>query len=213
MSRTPTGLIAILRGLTPPESEAIGQALYAAGFRALEVPVNSPHPYESIRRLRENLPEDCIIGAGTVLRTSDVELARAAGSNLVVSPNTNQEVIKATLAAGMLSYPGAATPTEALAAIEAGATSLKLFPAETIGVSGMKAWRAVLPGDIEMLPVGGIDTENLPVWAHAGAGGAGIGSTLYRPGRSAGEVGTRAAQLIAAWAAAKDQVPCASNFP
>lgn len=197
-----TGLIAILRGLTPPESEPIGQALYAAGFRSLEVPLNSPDPYQSIRRLRASLPEDCAVGAGTVLKAAEVQVAREAGSTMIVSPNTNLDVIRATVAAGMRSYPGVATPTEAFTAIDAGATSLKLFPAESIGIPGMTAWRAVLPAEVDMLPVGGIDRANLARWAAAGAGGAGIGTTLYKPGRNAADVGARAAELVAAWAAA-----------
>lgn len=204
MSQQQTGLIAILRGLTPPEAETIGTALYTAGFRALEVPLNSPHPYKSIRRLRDSLPQDCLVGAGTVLTTSDVGLAQSAGSDMIVSPNTNPDVIRATLETGMLSYPGAATPTEAFAAINAGASRLKLFPAETIGVKGMKAWQAVLPNGVEMLPVGGIDHSNLPLWAAAGAGGAGIGTTLYKPGRNAADVAARATELIAAWTTAEE---------
>jgi 2-dehydro-3-deoxyphosphogalactonate aldolase len=202
MTTKQTGLVAILRGLTPPESEPIGEALYAAGFRCLEVPLNSPDPYKSIQRLRASLPADCAIGAGTVLTVRDVHLAREAGSSLVISPNTNPEVIRATVAAGMRSYPGVATPTEAFAAVQAGATRLKLFPANTIGIAGMLAWRAVLPEDVEMLPVGGIVSADLPAWAKAGAGGAGIGTTLYQPGRSAADIGEHAAELIAAWTGA-----------
>ncbi|CCQ44444.1 KDPG and KHG aldolase family protein [Pseudarthrobacter siccitolerans] len=194
--------MAILRGLTPPESEAIGAALYAGGFRSIEVPVNSPDPYRTIRRLRSSLPDDCTVGAGTVLRTAEVQLAHQAGSTMIVSPNTNPKVIRAAVAAGMRSYPGVATPTEAFTAIDAGATSLKLFPAESIGITGMRAWRAVLPPEVEMVPVGGIDAANLARWAAAGAGGAGIGTTLYKPGRNAADVGARAAELIAAWTSA-----------
>jgi 2-dehydro-3-deoxyphosphogalactonate aldolase len=197
-----TGLVAILRGITPAEAEAIGKALYETGFRSIEVPLNSPDPLESIRLIRAALPEDCAVGAGTVLTTGQVELVREAGSDMVVSPNMNTDVIRATVAAGMRSYPGVATPTEAFAAIDAGATALKLFPADSVGIGGMQAWRPVLPPGTELLPVGGIDAENLGAWVAAGAAGAGIGSTLYKPGRSADDVATRAAELMAAWRSA-----------
>jgi 2-dehydro-3-deoxyphosphogalactonate aldolase len=199
MTASSTGLVAILRGITPEESESIGKALYAAGFRALEVPLNSPEPFESIRRLRASLPGDCAVGAGTVLTVEDVQRAREAGSDIIVSPNANPEVIRATVAAGMRSYPGVATPTEAFAAVHAGATSLKLFPSGAVGIAGMKAWRDVLPAEVEMLPVGGVDSSNLAEWIAAGAGGAGIGSSLYKPGRGADDVAARAAALMAAW--------------
>lgn len=199
MSSSSTGLIAILRGLTPEEAPEIGRVLYTAGFRSVEVPLNSPAPFESIRRMRSSLPADCSVGAGTVLTVEDVLRAREAGSDIIVSPNTNAQVIRATVAAGMRSYPGVATPTDAFTAVQAGATSLKLFPSDAVGIAGMKAWLAVLPADVELLPVGGIDSSNIAAWAAAGAGGAGIGSTLYKPERSADDVADRAAGLIAAW--------------
>jgi 2-dehydro-3-deoxyphosphogalactonate aldolase len=194
-----TGLVAILRGITPAEAEPVAKALYAAGFRAIEVPLNSPDPFESIKTMRSVLPEDCAVGAGTVLTVEDVERAREAGSNIIVSPNTDSQVIEATVKAGMRSYPGVATATEAFTALKAGATSLKLFPSDAVGIDGMKAWLAVLPSNVELLPVGGVDSSNLAAWAAAGARGAGIGSTLYKPGRSAEEVATRAAELMTAW--------------
>lgn len=198
-----TGLVAILRGITPAEAEAVGHALYDTGFRYVEVPLNSPDPLESIRLIRAALPEDCAVGAGTVLTTEQVESARQAGSDIIVSPNMDQDVIRATVAAGMRSYPGVATPTEAFAALAAGATALKLFPADSVGIGGMQAWQPVLPEGTEMLPVGGIDASNLGDWVAAGAAGAGIGSTLYKPGRSADDVAARAAELMAAWRSAQ----------
>ncbi|MCH6470198.1 2-dehydro-3-deoxy-6-phosphogalactonate aldolase [Sinomonas terrae] len=194
-----TGLVAILRGITPPEAEAIGRVLYGAGFRYVEVPLNSPDPLESIKLIRAALPEDCAVGAGTVLTVGQVELAKEAGSDIIVSPNMDQEVIRTTVGSGMRSYPGVATPSEAFAALAAGATALKLFPADSVGIGGMQAWRPVLPAGTEILPVGGISSSNLGEWVAAGAGGAGIGSTLYKPGRSAEDVGQRAAELMAAW--------------
>lgn len=194
-----TGLVAILRGITPQEAEAIGHVLYSAGFRYIEVPLNSPDPLESIRLIRAALPADCAVGAGTVLTAGQVELVKDAGSDFVVSPNMDPEVIKATVAAGMRSYPGVATPSEAFAALAAGATALKLFPADSIGIGGMQAWRPVLPPGTELLPVGGISASNLGEWVRGGAAGAGIGSTLYKPGRAADDVAARAAELMAAW--------------
>lgn len=200
MNTTPsTGLVAILRGITPAESEGVAKALYAAGFRSIEVPLNSPEPFESIRIIRGALPEDCSVGAGTVLSVQDAERAREAGSDIIVSPNMDPQVIEATVRMGMRSYPGVATPTEAFAAIEAGAGSLKLFPSDAVGIDGMKAWLAVLPSDVELLPVGGVDSDNLAAWAAAGAGGAGIGSTLYKAGRTVEEVSARAVELVTAW--------------
>lgn len=199
MNTTPTGLVAILRGLTPGEAPKIGETLHAAGFRSLEIPLNSPRPFESIERLRSLLPPDCSVGAGTVLTPEDVERAKDAGSDIIVSPNTNVDVINRSVALEMRSYPGVATPTEAFTAIDAGATSLKLFPADAVGIPGMKAWRAVLPSHIELLPVGGVDESNLAAWIAGGAGGAGIGGTLYKPGHSPAEVGTRARKLMSVW--------------
>ncbi|MDQ0735898.1 2-dehydro-3-deoxy-6-phosphogalactonate aldolase [Arthrobacter agilis] len=199
MSSTPTGLIAILRGLTPSEAPAIGRALYSAGVRILEVPLNSPDPLESIRLLREDLPQDARVGAGTVLTRAQVADVAAAAGELIVSPNADTDVIAAAVSRGLLSYPGVATPTEAFAALGAGATALKIFPSETVGIAGMKAWSSVLPAGTQLLPVGGIDDRTLTPWLQAGAGGAGIGSWLYTPGRSAEEVSARAASLVDAW--------------
>ncbi|TDT78685.1 2-keto-3-deoxy-phosphogalactonate aldolase [Arthrobacter sp. AG258] len=199
MTSTPTGLIAILRGLTPQEAPAVGRALYRAGIRTLEVPLNSPDPLESIRRLREDLPHDARVGAGTVLTRTHATDVAEAGGQLIVSPNANAEVIAATVSLGLASYPGVATPSEAFAALEAGATALKIFPSETVGIAGMRAWTSVLPEETQLLPVGGIDDQTLTPWLEAGAAGAGIGSWLYKPGRSVEEVAARAGSLVALW--------------
>lgn len=204
MNRTPTGLVAILRGLSPQEAPEVGQRLYQAGFRALEVPLNSPDPLASIRVLRGILPQDCAVGAGTVVTVEEVRAAQDAGSNLIVSPAMDPEVIAETVRLGLRSYPGVATPTEAFAAVKAGARSLKLFPSDAVGIAGMKAWQAVIPASVEFLPVGGIDAENLKDWVAAGATGAGIGSSLYTPGITSEDLSARAATLVQAWRSAYD---------
>lgn len=181
-------LIAILRGVQPDEVVAIGRGLVAAGFRLIEVPLNSPDPIESIRRLAADLGDQATVGGGTVLAAAEVSQIAGAGGSLVVSPNFNSAVVAATRAAGMLSGPGVATPTEAFAAIEAGADFLKLFPAEQLSPAVLRAWRAVLPAGIPLVPVGGITPESLPPWQAAGATGFGLGSALYRPGMNAEEV-------------------------
>lgn len=195
----PTGLVAILRGVRPDEILAIGGALIDAGFTAIEIPLNSPDPFDSIERLAAAAPEGCVIGAGTVLTVDDVVRAESAGARIMVSPNANPEVIAAATRRGMRAYPGVATPTEAFSAVDAGARNLKLFPSDAVGISGMKAWRAVLPADVEMLPVGGVDENNLADWIAAGADGAGLGTNLYRPGDDAAEVARRARTLQDIW--------------
>jgi 2-dehydro-3-deoxyphosphogalactonate aldolase len=198
---TATGLIAILRGITPEDVVAVGSALADAGFAAIEVPLNSPRPFESIERLAAAVGDVCVVGAGTVLSVDDVIRAEASGSRIIVSPNTDVDVIGAAVARNLRPYPGAATPTEAFLAVGAGARSVKLFPSDSIGTAGMKAWRAVLPPDVELLPVGGVDRTNLAEWAAAGAGGAGLGTCLYRPGDSADAVRDRALTLLDIWSA------------
>lgn len=195
-----TGLIAIIRGVTPEEAPSIAQALYDGGFRKVEVPLNSPDPFESIRLIRERLPEDCLVGAGTVLSPEAVEQAAHAGSQIIVSPNMDVSVIRETVKLGLSSYPGVATITEAFTALAAGATALKLFPGSLIGIEGMKAWSSVLPQGTELLPVGGVGAENLADWLAAGAVGAGIGGSLYRAGDDPNEVQKRAAELTRIWA-------------
>jgi 2-dehydro-3-deoxyphosphogalactonate aldolase len=197
-------LIAILRGVRADEVEAIGDVLADAGFTLIEVPLNSPDPLDSIARLAKRFAGRAMIGAGTVLRTADVAAVRAAGGAMIISPNANPAVIAATAAAGLASLPGIATPTEAFAALDAGASALKLFPAEASNPQILKAMRAVLPADTRVLPVGGVTPESMAPWREAGAAGFGLGSALYRVGMSAAEVGGRArafAQALARWKA------------
>jgi 2-dehydro-3-deoxyphosphogalactonate aldolase len=194
------GLIAILRGITPEESVAVGEALYAAGFRLIEVPLNSPQPLESIHRIRAALPEDCVVGAGTVLDPNAVDAVREAGGGLIVMPHSDAAVIRAAKRLGLLCTPGVATPTEAFAALAAGADGLKLFPAEQLGPAVLKAWRAVLPRELPLLPVGGIRPDNMAPYVAAGANGFGLGSALYAPGRGAAEVAAAAQAFQRAWA-------------
>ena len=193
------GLIAILRGITPAESEAIGQELYAAGFRLIEVPLNSPEPLDSIRAMRAALPTDCLIGAGTVLNPDDCARIQQAGGELIVMPHSDPAVIRRAKELGMASCPGVATPTEAFAALAAGADVLKMFPAEQLGPAVLKAWRAVMRPPIALAPVGGITPDNIAIYAQAGASGFGLGSALYKPGLSAAQVGQNARAFIAAW--------------
>jgi 2-dehydro-3-deoxyphosphogalactonate aldolase len=200
-------LVAILRGLRPEEALAVGGALVEAGFRILEVPLNSPDPFESIRLLAGALGERVLVGAGTVTDPGDVERLQAAGGRLVVMPHGDPEVIRAAKTSGLACAPGVATPTEAFAAIRAGADALKLFPAETLGPATLKAWRAVLPPATSVLPVGGIAPENMAPWRAAGASGFGLGSALYRPGDTPPEVGERAARFAAAWRAGAGAAP------
>jgi 2-dehydro-3-deoxyphosphogalactonate aldolase len=192
-------LVAILRGVTPDEVVPIGRVLVEAGFRLIEVPLNSPDPIESIRRLAAALGNTATVGGGTVLSSDDVAAVAAAGGSLVVSPTMQPGVIAATRAAGMLSGPGVCTPTEAFAAIEAGADFLKLFPAEQLGPTVLKAWRAVLPQDMPLVPVGGITPESMALWRAAGAAGFGLGSALYKPGITATDVRRVAEFFVAAW--------------
>lgn len=194
-------LAAILRGLHPDEAVEVGEALVAAGFRCLEVPLNSPEPLVSIRRLRDALDGRAVVGAGTVLSREAVMAVADAGGQLVISPNTDAEVIRATKAAGLVSLPGFFTPTEAFTALAAGADVLKLFPAELGGPAGLKAVRAVLPVQTRVYAVGGVTPETVGAWIAAGASGFGIGSAIYKPGRSAEDAGREAARFVAAWKA------------
>ena len=191
-------LIAILRGVKPDEVEAIGQALVEAGFTLIEVPLNSPDPLDSIGRLADRLKGRAVVGAGTVLTTADVAAVADAGGTMIISPNTNIEVIAAAAGAGLVSLPGFATPSEAFAALAAGATALKLFPAEAASPAVLKAMRAVVPAGTRLLPVGGIAPDSMAPWLAAGAAGFGLGSALYRPGMGASEVSDRARAFIAA---------------
>lgn len=192
-------LVAILRGVRPAEVVEIGEALVDAGFTLIEVPLNSPDPLDSISRLARALEGRAVIGAGTVLGAADVESVRRAGGALIVSPNTSVPVIEAAVHAGLASLPGVATPSEAFKALEAGATALKLFPAEGASPAVLKAMRAVLPKDARVLPVGGITPDALQPWLAAGAVGFGLGSALYSPGLTAKQVEQRARSFIDAF--------------
>ena len=193
-------LVAILRGLRPEEAVDVGQALVGAGFSCLEVPLNSPEPLDSIRRLRDALDGRAVVGAGTVLTPQAVQDVADAGGQLVISPNADPRVIERTKAQGLFSMPGFFTPTEAFSALEAGADVLKLFPAELAGPGAVKAIKAVLPKGQPLYAVGGVDPDNMAAWRAAGADGFGIGSALYKPGQTAEEVGAVARAFVSAWA-------------
>jgi 2-dehydro-3-deoxyphosphogalactonate aldolase len=195
----PLPLVAILRGLHPGEAPAVGDALVGAGFRILEVPLNSPQPLESIRILADRYGRERLVGAGTVLDPARVRDIADAGGRIVVMPHADVAVIRAAKQAGLYCVPGVATPTEAFAALDAGADALKLFPAEQASPAVLKAWRAVLPPGTAVLPVGGIAPDTMAPWLAAGAAGFGIGSSLYAPGRAADDVGARAQAFAQAW--------------
>lgn len=190
-------LIAILRGIRPDEAVGIGQALQSAGFRVIEVPLNSPEPLESIRCMSAALP-DCVIGAGTVTQVEQIAPIGQAGGQLIVMPHADTAVIRAAKAAGFSCMPGVATPTEAFAAIAAGADGLKLFPAEMLGPAVVRALRAVLPRELRVAPVGSITPDNLGEYRAAGANAFGLGGALYRPGHSAADVARNAAAFVEA---------------
>jgi len=179
--KDPATLIAILRGLTESDAAAVGRCLYEAGLRTVEVPLNSPEPLRTITTLRALLPDDCLVGAGTVLTAEQVRLCHDAGAQIIVSPNTDTGVITETLELGMQSLPGTATPSEAFRAIGAGATRIKIFPAAQVGFDGLKAWTAVVPREIGLIPVGGVDRSNIGAWLAAGGSATGARS-LVRAG-------------------------------
>jgi 2-dehydro-3-deoxyphosphogalactonate aldolase len=194
-------LIAILRGIRPQEVPAAADALTSAGFRIIEIPLNSPEPLESLRHLAGRT--GLLVGAGTVLSPAEVEAVAAAGGRLMVAPNADREVIAAAKRLGMVTIPGVATPTEAFAALAAGADGLKMFPAEILPPKAVKAWRAVLPASLALLPVGGVTPESMADYLAAGADGFGLGSALYKPGMSAVELGQRAKAFATAYRALK----------
>jgi 2-dehydro-3-deoxyphosphogalactonate aldolase len=194
----PTGLIAILRGITPADAPEVGDTLRDAGFRRLEVTLNSPDPFTSIELLAQRLP-DVVVGGGTVVTADDVDRVSDAGGRIIVAPNTDPAVIGRSVELGLEPYPGVATPTDVFAALGAGARALKIFPAPSVGIGGMKAWSAVVPEGTQFLPVGGIDAGNLGEWLSAGAQGAGIGSTLYSTGRSTDDLRIAARDLMTVW--------------
>jgi 2-dehydro-3-deoxyphosphogalactonate aldolase len=190
-------LVAIIRGVTAAEAQAIGDAIYEGGMRIIEVPLNSPDPFDSIAKLAKRFGERVLVGAGTVLGKEDVARVSDAGGRIIVSPDTNVEVIAAAAAAGLVSSPGYFTPSEAFAAIRAGATALKLFPAEAATPAVLKAQLAVLPREIPVLAVGGIKPDNMRPWLEAGAVGFGLGGGLYKPGQSPEETLQKARAYVA----------------
>ena len=190
-------LIAIIRGVTPDEAEAIGQAIFDAGIRIIEVPLNSPEPLESIKRLSAKFGDLALVGGGTVLKPHQVSDVRASGGQIIVSPNSNRDVIAATRSEGLVSCPGYLTPSEGFAALEAGATALKLFPAEAASPSVLKAQRAVLPKDVPIIVVGGIQPDNMRPWVDAGCNGFGLGGGLYKPGQAPAETAEKARAYVA----------------
>jgi 2-dehydro-3-deoxyphosphogalactonate aldolase len=193
-------LIAVLRGITPAEIDAVGAALIDNGFRILEVPLNSPEPFDSIARLERRFGERCLTGAGTVIKVTDVAKVAAAGGKLIVMPHGDVEIVREAKRLGMLCVPGVATPTEAFAALDAGADGLKMFPAEQLSPAALKAWRAVLPKDALVFPVGGIRPDNMAPYWEVGANGFGTGSNLYAPGAKADTVREAAARYAAGFA-------------
>jgi 2-dehydro-3-deoxyphosphogalactonate aldolase len=190
-------VVAILRGVKPDEVDAVGDALVEAGIIIVEVPLNSPDPFDSIGRLAKRYGARALIGAGTVLEPADVARVKDAGGQLIVAPNFDADVVRAAKAAGLVALPGVMTPSEGFAALKAGADGLKLFPAEIIPPAVFKAWRAVFPADCLLLAVGGVGVDNLKIYAQAGASGFGIGSALYKPGRSPAEIAPLARALVA----------------
>ncbi|WP_100239633.1 2-dehydro-3-deoxy-6-phosphogalactonate aldolase [Sphingobium sp. LB126] len=194
-----TPLIAVLRWITPDEVEGVGEVLVEAGFKLIEVPLNSPDPYESIRRLSKRFGDRALIGAGTVMDPVDVKKVQDAGGRLIVMPHADLDVVRAAYWADLPCVPGVATPTEGFAAMAAGAVGLKVFPAEAIPPAALKAWRAVFAKHIPLFPTGGIVPETMADYVEAGASGFGTGGRLYAPGRTVEEVRARAQAYVAAW--------------
>lgn len=194
-----TPIIAILRGIRPDEVLDVSRALFDNGIRGIEVPMNSPDALESVRRVSRSLGDSCLCGAGTVLEGAQVDAVHAAGGKLIVAPNSDAAVIRRAVALGLEVLPGFLTPTEAFAALSAGARHLKLFPAQTGGPAHMQALRAVLPRETKIFAVGGVGPQTIATWRAAGVDGIGVGSDLYKPGLSAQEVGERAAQIVTAF--------------
>ena len=196
-------IIAILRGITPPEAAAAASALIDAGITKIEVPLNSPDPFDSIKSMADAHGHHALIGAGTVLSTDDVGRVAQAGGKLIVSPNTDPRVIVATKTAGLQSWPGVMTPTECFTALKNGADGLKIFPGSLLGTDGLRAIRAVLPTGTQVYAVGGAGPENFADWFAASADGFGIGSALYKPGMTVADIAARARDIVAAYDAAR----------
>ncbi|WP_163559129.1 2-dehydro-3-deoxy-6-phosphogalactonate aldolase [Halomonas sp. NO4] len=192
-------LVAILRGVQPDEVIGVAETLMECGIRLIEVPLNSPEPWESIARLKAHCPPEVLVGAGTVLTSEEVRRLAGLETPLLVTPNSDPAVIREARGAGLVALIGCMTPTEALAAARAGATALKLFPAGRLGVDYFRDMRAVLPPELPVLAVGGIDIDDLAAWHAAGIAGVGLGSSLYAPGRSLPEIEARALALVAEW--------------
>jgi 2-dehydro-3-deoxyphosphogalactonate aldolase len=190
-------LIGIIRGVTPEDAEATGDAIFDAGIRIIEVPLNSPEPLKSIEKLTAKFGDQALVGAGTVFTPGSVEDVQAVGGRLIVCPHVNASVIRAAATAGLVSCPGYFTPTEAFAALDAGATALKLFPAEGASPAVLKGQLAVIPKDVPIFAVGGISPDNMQPWLDAGASGFGLGSGLYKPGQSAAETAEKARAYVA----------------
>jgi 2-dehydro-3-deoxyphosphogalactonate aldolase len=203
----PLPLIAVLRGITPDEIPAVAGVLVAHGFAIIEVPLNSPRPFDSIGALAERFGDRCLVGAGTVTDVDQVTLVNAAGGRLIVMPHADTAVIREAKRQAMVCVPGVATPTEAFAALRAGADGLKMFPADQLPASALKAWRAVLPRETLVFPVGGIRPDNMGAYWAAGASGFGTGSNLYAPGASVTDVAAAAAAYATAFRALPPRSP------
>ncbi len=192
-------LIAILRGIDPTEATAVAEALIKEGITMIEVPLNSPSPFDSIGAIAEGFGKEALVGAGTVMTAEDVANVYRVGGRMIVSPDCDRKVVEATKALGMRSYPGVLTPTECFKALKTGADGLKVFPAFLMGIDGLKALRAVLPVATQLYMVGGVGPDDFRDWLSAGASGFGLGSSLYKPGDVVQDVAARARDLVAAW--------------
>jgi 2-dehydro-3-deoxyphosphogalactonate aldolase len=201
------GLVAILRGIRPEEAVAVATAIFDAGIEAIEIPLNSPHPFQSIASLVASLPATALIGAGTVLTEEDVDSLHTAGGRLLVSPNIDVAVMRRAATYRMVTMPGVFSPTEAFSALQLGASALKFFPASVMGPKGIAAMRAVLPADAVVGVVGGVSDADFAAYAAVGVRTFGLGSSLYKPGDSADVVGQKARAAVAAWDAACGAVP------
>jgi 2-dehydro-3-deoxyphosphogalactonate aldolase len=199
LTLAPTPLVAILRGVTPDEADSIAAVIVEAGFGAIEVPLNSPDPLASIELIARLFGDKVLVGAGTVLEPGQVDEVADAGAKLVVAPNADPAVMERAAKLGLVAVPGVATMTEAFAALKAGASGLKLFPGEALGPDVVKAWRAVLPKETQLYPVGGVTPERMGPYRRAGANGFGIGSALYKPSASVEEVRRAAQMFVKAW--------------